>query len=95
MAVTMIAIWMAFLWLLVKIRVLKGWALWMKRSPLAIYLGVMAVLFIPMNFGAPVGDRPGNDLYRSVRFIAPVQENHAAHGYLAEFCKTITNSINL
>jgi len=59
MAVTMIAIWMAFLWLLVKIRVLKGWALWMKRSPLAIYLGVMAVLFIPMNFGAPVGGATG------------------------------------
>ena len=55
MAITMIAIWMAFLWLLVKIRVLRGWALWMKLSPLAIYLGVMAVLFIPMNFGAPVG----------------------------------------
>ncbi len=38
MAVTMIAIWMAFLWLLVKIKVFKGWALWMKLSPLVICL---------------------------------------------------------
>jgi len=55
MAVTMIAIWMALLWLLVKLKILKGWALWMKLSPLGIYLAVMAVLFTPMNFGAPVG----------------------------------------
>ena len=39
MAITMIAVWMALLWLLVKLRVLKGWALWMKLSPLVIYLG--------------------------------------------------------
>jgi multidrug resistance efflux pump len=55
MAIALIAIWMAFLWLLVKFRVLKGWALWMKLSPLVIYLFIMAIIFIPMNFGAPVG----------------------------------------
>jgi len=55
MAVTLIAIWMAFLWLLVKFKVLKGWALWMKLSPIGIYLLVMLAIFIPMNFGAPVG----------------------------------------
>ena len=55
MAIAMIAIWMAFLWLLVKIKVLKGWSLWMKLSPLIIYLAVMAIIFVPMNFGAPVG----------------------------------------
>ena len=55
MAVAIIAIWLGFLQLLVALKILKGWALWMKLSPLVIYLTVMAVLFIPMNFGAPVG----------------------------------------
>lgn len=55
MAVAIIAIWLGFLQLLVVLKILKGWALWMKLSPLVIYLTVMAVLFIPMNFGAPVG----------------------------------------
>jgi len=76
MAVTMIAIWMALLWLLVKIKVLKGWALWMKLSPLAIYLGVMAVLFIPMNFGAPVG---GATVVKNSVEIAP-----AVSGYVTD-----------
>ena len=76
MAVTMIAIWMAFLWLLVKIKVFKGWALWMKLSPLVIYLGVMAVLFIPMNFGAPVG---GATVVKNSVEIAP-----AVSGYVTD-----------
>ena len=76
MAITIIAIWMALLWLLVKIKVLKGWALWMKLSPLAIYLGVMAVLFIPMNFGAPVG---GATVVKNSVEIAP-----AVSGYVTD-----------
>jgi multidrug resistance efflux pump len=55
MAIAIIAIWLAFLQVLVMLKILKGWALWMKLSPLVIYLSVMAVIFIPMNFGAPVG----------------------------------------
>lgn len=55
MSLVIIAIWLAFLQMLVKMKILKGWALWMKFSPLVIYLSVMAVIFIPMNFGAPVG----------------------------------------
>ena len=55
MAVTFIAIWLAFLQVLVMLKILKGWALWMKLSPLVIYVSVMAVIFIPMNFGAPIG----------------------------------------
>ncbi len=55
MAVAMIAIWLAFLQVLVMLKILKGWSLWMKLSPLVIYLSVMAIIFIPMNFGAPVG----------------------------------------
>ena len=72
MAIAMIAIWMVFLWILVKIKVLKRWALWMKLSPLAIYLGVMAVLFIPMNFGAPVGGGGESDA-RCTAFAAAVR----------------------
>lgn len=55
MAVALIAIWLAFLQVLVMLKILKGWALWMKLSPLVIYFSVMAIIFIPMNFGAPIG----------------------------------------
>jgi len=55
MSIVMIAIWLLILQVLVKTGVLKGWALWMKLSPLGIYLLVMLAIFIPMNFGAPVG----------------------------------------
>ena len=55
MAIVMIVIWLIFLQVLVKTGVLKGWALWMKLSPIGIYLLVMLAIFIPMNFGAPVG----------------------------------------
>ena len=55
MAIVMIAIWLIFLQVLVKTGVFKGWALWMKLSPIGIYLLVMLAIFIPMNFGAPVG----------------------------------------
>ena len=41
MAIVMIAIWLLILEVLVKTGVLKGWALWMKLSPLGIYLLVM------------------------------------------------------
>ncbi len=56
MAIAIIAIWLAFLQVLVMLKILKGWALWMKLSPLAIYISVMAVIFIPMNFGTPIGN---------------------------------------
>jgi len=55
MAVAMIAIWLGFLQLLVMLKILKRWTLWMKLSPAIIYLAVLLVIFIPMNFGAPVG----------------------------------------
>lgn len=55
MAIVLIAAWMGFLALLVKLRILKGWTMWMKWSPLAIWVGIMLVVFIPMNFGAPSG----------------------------------------
>lgn len=76
MAIAMIAIWMTVLWILVKIKVLKGWALWMKLSPLIIYLGVMAIIFIPMNFGAPVG---GATVVKNSIEIVP-----AVSGYVTE-----------
>jgi len=46
---------MGLLWLLVKIGVFKGWALWMKLSPVLIYLLYFLVIAIPMNFTAPSG----------------------------------------
>lgn len=55
MAVTIIALWMGLLWLLVKAGVLKGWSLWMKISPVVIYLAYFLIIAIPMNFTAPSG----------------------------------------
>lgn len=55
MAFIIIAIWLAFLHLLVKLKVLKGWAMWMKASPAVIYLAFLLIVAIPMNFTAPKG----------------------------------------
>ena len=55
MTLIAIAIWLGFLWLLVKFGILKGWALWMKLSPVAVWLAVQVVLFLPMTWSAPSG----------------------------------------
>ena len=55
MAIVLIAIWLAFLQVLVVLKVLKGWSLWMKLSPVIIYLSVFLMIIVPMNFAAPVG----------------------------------------
>ena len=55
MALILIAFWLAFLQLLVKFNVLKGWATWMKASPALIYLAFLLIVAIPMNFIAPKG----------------------------------------
>jgi len=55
MAFIIIGVWMALLWLLVKLNVLKGWAMWMKISPIVIYALYFLIIAIPMNFTAPSG----------------------------------------
>jgi len=55
MSIILIGIWLGLLQVLVKTGVLKGWSLWMKLSPIAIYLIYFVVIAIPMNFTAPTG----------------------------------------
>jgi multidrug resistance efflux pump len=55
MTLILVGIWLGFLWLLVKFGILKGWALWMKLSPVAVWLAVQVVLFLPMTWSALSG----------------------------------------
>ncbi|WP_299425111.1 efflux RND transporter periplasmic adaptor subunit [uncultured Shimia sp.] len=55
MIMIIIGVWLAILWVLVKIGVLKKWHLWMKLSPVAVWLIANIVLFLPLNWTAPVG----------------------------------------
>ncbi len=55
MALIIIAIWMGFLFALVKLGVFKGWHMWMKVSPAVIYIIYLLIVALPMNFTAPKG----------------------------------------
>lgn len=55
MALIIIAIWMGFLFALVKLGVFKGWHMWMKVSPAVIYIIYLFIVALPMNFTAPKG----------------------------------------
>lgn len=55
MITVIIGVWMAFLWVLVKTGVLKKWHLWMKLSPIAVWLVANLVFFLPLNWTAPLG----------------------------------------
>ena len=55
MILVLIGIWLGFLWLLVKVGILKGWSLWMKLSPVVIWALAMLIIFVPLNWNAPVG----------------------------------------
>ncbi len=55
MAFIIIGIWLGFLQLLVKLKVLNGWDMWMKASPAIIYAAFLLIVAIPMNFLAPKG----------------------------------------
>ena len=55
MAFIIIGAWLGLLQVLVKTGVLKGWALWMKVSPVIIYAFYFVIIAIPMNFTAPSG----------------------------------------
>jgi RND family efflux transporter MFP subunit len=55
MIVVILAAWMGFLALLVQLKILKGWAMWMKLSPVVVFVLCALLLFVPMNFNAPAG----------------------------------------
>jgi len=55
MIIVLVAAWLGFLSLLVHFRILKGWALWMKISPVVVFLTCQFCLLIPMSIGAPAG----------------------------------------
>lgn len=55
MSLIIIGVWLGLLAILVKIGVFKRWALWMKLSPIGIYLIYFLIIAIPMNFQAPQG----------------------------------------
>jgi RND family efflux transporter MFP subunit len=55
MSLVVIGIWLGFLWLLIKVGIFKGWALWMKLSPVAIWLAMQVAVFLPMTWSAPNG----------------------------------------
>jgi multidrug resistance efflux pump len=70
MVMIIIAIWLGFLWALVSIGVLKKWHMWMKVSPLIIWLAINIIIFLPMAWTAPSG--PVTVLSRSVQIAANV-----------------------
>lgn len=55
MILVIIGVWLAFLWILVKLGILKNWYLWMKLSPIAVWGIAMLIIFLPLNWTAPIG----------------------------------------
>lgn len=70
MTTVIVLCWVGLLALLVKIKVFKKWTLWMKLSPIAIWLLAQIFLLIPMGFDAPSGHAVV--LRDSVQIVAPV-----------------------
>jgi len=55
MILLIVAAWLGLLALLVKIGVFKGWSLWMKISPVVIFVLGEVLLLVPMKFDSPSG----------------------------------------
>jgi multidrug resistance efflux pump len=68
MIIIMTAAWAGVLLLLIKLGLFKQWAGWMSGSCVVVFIGMLLVFVIPMNFGAPSG--PVVVLKRSVQ-ISP------------------------
>jgi len=68
MIIIMTAAWAGLLQLLIKFGLFKQWAGWMSGSCVVVFIGMLLVFVIPMNFGAPSG--PVVVLKRSVQ-ISP------------------------
>jgi hypothetical protein len=68
MVIAILVAWIALLWLLVAVGVFERWTLWMKLSPVVLYLVLTIGLIIPMTQSAPLG--PAAVLAYSVQ-VAP------------------------
>lgn len=55
MIILLVGGWVGFLWVLVKIGVLKKWHGWMKVSPVVIGVVAFLAIFLPLNWYAPSG----------------------------------------
>jgi multidrug resistance efflux pump len=55
MVIAILVAWIALLWLLVAVGVFERWTLWMKLSPVVLYLILTIGLIIPMTQSAPLG----------------------------------------
>ncbi len=55
MAGVIVGLWVGFLFILLKLGVVKKWHLWMKVSPVVVLIVVLCILAVPMNWGAPAG----------------------------------------
>ncbi|MGI9364807.1 MAG: efflux RND transporter periplasmic adaptor subunit [Rhizobiaceae bacterium] len=76
MTTVLIGIWLGFLWLLVKLKILKGWSLWMKLSPIVIWVLATLIIMVPLNWTAPAG--PAAVTVVSVKVVPSVS------GYVTE-----------
>lgn len=56
MIIVLIAVWLGLLWGLVKVGVFKRWRPWMTASPLVVWLVGFLMIFLPLNWTAPMGD---------------------------------------
>jgi multidrug resistance efflux pump len=70
MTTVIVLAWVGLLALLVKIKVFKKWALWMKLSPIAIWLLAQIFLLVPMGFDAPSGHAVV--MRNSIQIVPPV-----------------------
>jgi multidrug resistance efflux pump len=70
MILLMVMAWLGFLALLVKLNVLNGWAMWMKVSPVAVFVLGEVLLLLPMGYEAPSG--PALVMNNSVQVIPSV-----------------------
>lgn len=55
MIILIVLAWLGLLALLVKLRVFKGWSIWMKVSPVVVFLLGEVLLLLPMGYDAPSG----------------------------------------
>jgi len=70
MILVIVAAWLGLLALLVNLKVLKSWSLWMKLSPFVVWILGEILLLIPMGFGAPSG--PAVVMKYSVQIVPSV-----------------------
>ncbi len=55
MITIIIAAWLGFLWILVAVGLLPRWTLWMKLSPVVVWLAANLLLILPLSWNAPTG----------------------------------------